>query len=266
MRASMALGSLLLVTATAQVVTATAQAASNRVPNKVARRAMTLPSDSLRLDDGPYWPLPSGLAETTFFPGPGSVTRLNFGFGIGFSDDFEMGAHLIKLQVDPDSDFASPSVYAMYRFLDRDFELGVFGEVTVPVERGVTITGGMPLGIHLGDSVRIDTGPFVVHELQRGRGLGPGNDPRFVPGDDPDLIVPFQLPISFSQVTLGPEAAVVWREFDQEDFVLGFFAGYTLRSRGGTLGDIGGRLRFPSTEVGSDLFTVMFEMQFFFDL
>jgi hypothetical protein len=244
-----------------------AEAASRKVPTQTSRRTLTLPSDTLRLDDGPYWPLPSGLVETTFLPqSDETTTRLNFGLGIGFSDDFELGAHLIKLQVDPDSDFAAPSVYGMYRLLRQDFELGIFAEVTVPVERGVTLTAGMPLGIHLGDAVRIDTGPFILHDFQRGNGLGNGNDPRFVPGDDPDLFVPFQLPISFDQVYLGPEAGIYWRDFEEDDFVLGFFAGYTLRSGGRTLGDLGGRVRFPSTEVGSELWTLMFEMDFFFDL
>ncbi len=220
---------------------------------------MTLPSDSLRLDDGPYWPLPSGLVETTFVRGGGSTTRANLGLAIGFSDDFELGAHLIKLQLDPVRDFADPSVYALYRLLGKDFELGIYGELTVPFERGMTLTAGLPLAFHLGDSVRIDTGPFILHDLQRGPGIGPGNDPSFVPGNDPDLVVPLQIPISFSQVTLGPEAALVWRDFDNDDFILGFFAGYTLESRGGTLGDLGGRLRMPSTNVGTDVLTVMFE-------
>lgn len=238
------------------LVASESAAASHRVPTPLARRAMTLPDSTFRLDDGPYWPLPSGLAETTFYDTPdGTETRtsLNLGLGFGITRDFELGAHLVSLQVDPESDLADPSVYVLYRFLDGDFELGVYGEVTVPLERDSTVIGGMPPALHLGDSVRLDTGPFIVHDFER-RG-------------DPDFVAPFQLPISVSQrVALGPEAAIVLHDFERDDFVLGFFASYALRSRGGTLGDIGGRFRVPSTDVGLDVFTVMLELDFFFDI
>jgi hypothetical protein len=233
-----------------------AGATSNQTPTPVARRPMTLPDATFRLDDGPYWPLPSGIVETTFVDtgdDTETFTVLNLGFGFGITRDFELGAHLVKLLVDPDSDLADPSVYVLYRFLDGDFELGVFGEVSVPLERDSTVTGGMPLALHLGDSVRLDTGPFIQHDFER--------------EDDPDFIAPFQLPINVSRrVAIGPEAAIILREFERDDFLLGFFAGYTFTSGGGTLGDIGGRFRVPSTEVGLDVFTVMLELDFYFDL
>lgn len=233
-----------------------AAATSNRTPVPVARRALTLPDATFRLDDGPYWPLPSGLVETTFYDTPDgteTATRLNFGFGFGITEDFELGAHVVKLQVDPDSNLEDPSVYILYGFIDGDFELGVFGEVSVPFERGSVVTGGMPLALHLGDSVRIDTGPFIQHDFER--------------DDDPDFIAPFQLPISVTdRVTLGPEAAIILYEFERDDFLVGFFAGYTLTSGGATLGDIGGRFRMPSTELGLDVWQVMLELDFFFDL
>lgn len=234
-----------------------ALATSGQMPVPVARRPMTLTDATLRLDDGPYWPLPSGLVETTFYDtgdGRESFTVLNFGLGFGITEDFELGAHLIKLLVDPDDDFADPSMYLMYRFVGGDVEVGVFGEISVPFERDPTVTAGLPIAVHIGDVVRLDTGPFIVHDFEP-------------EDDDPDFIAPFQLPINVTrQVALGPEAAIIFRDFDRSDFLLGFFAGYTLTSGGATLGDIGGRFRVPSTDVGFDAFQVMLELDFFFDL
>jgi hypothetical protein len=256
---------LIALLSTLAALSTSAGATSRRVPVPVARRPMTLPNATLRLDDGPYWPLPSGLVETTFYNGADdSSTRLNFGFGIGFTRDFEMGAHIVKWQIDPGSDFADPSIYAMYRFLDGDFELGIYAEATLPFDRAPLIIGGMPLGIHLGDVVRIDTGPFVVHSFAGGPNFDPRDDPDFGPGDDPDLIVPFQLPISIHRLTLGPEAALIVPDFQDDYWLVGFFVGYTLTSHGATLGDLGGRFRTPPAS-DFDTFTVMFEMQFFFD-
>jgi hypothetical protein len=231
-------------------------ATSGRVPVPVARRALTLPDATFRLDDGPYWPLPSGLVETTFWragDGRESRTRLNLGLGFGITDDFELGAHVLKLDVDPDTNLADPSVYLMYRFLGGEVELGLFGEVSAPFERNPLLTVGMPIALHIGDRVRLDTGPFVQFD--------------FEDETNPDLIVPFQLPISVTQrVTFGPEAAVVLHDFEHDQFLLGFFAGYTLTAGGRTLGDIGGRLRLPSVEDGFDVFQLLFELDLFFDL
>ncbi len=235
---------------------APAYATSRQTPVAVARRPMTLGDSTFRLDDGPYWPLPSGLVETTFYDtgdGRDSTTVLNFGFGFGISRDFELGAHLVKLRVDPNDDFADPSVYILYRFLDRDVEIGVFAEGSVPLERDPEVTGGLPIAIHIGDRVRLDTGPFVTHDFER--------------EDDPDFIAPLQLPINVTQqVALGPETGVIFHDFERSDFLFGFFAGYTFTSGGATLGDIGGRLRVPSTDVGWDVFQVMLELDLFFDL
>ena len=140
-----------------------------------------------------------------------------------------------------------------HRFLRRDVELGVFGEVSLPLQDRERVTAGMPLAFHLGDVVRVDTGPFIVK--------------RFRSGDDPDLVVPFELPIGPSDhVYLGPEAGLTLPNFGNTDGFVGFFAGYTLKSRSRALGDLGGRFRLPSTRTGFDVFQLMFELRFYFGL
>jgi hypothetical protein len=231
-------------------------AAQSHVESAMAARRMTLPKATLRLDNGAYWPIPPGLVETTIYKTPNghdTFTTTNFGIGIGVIDDLELGFHFIRWDVDPRSDFHDPSAYVIYRFLRHDVELGVFGEVSVPLEIQEQVTAGMPLSLHFGDVVRLDTGPFIYK--------------RFRTGDDPDFIAPLELPISPSDhVYLGPEAGLRIPNFDRSDFFVGFFAGYTLRSRGSALGDIGGRFRIPSTRVGTDVFQLLFELRFYFGL
>ncbi len=167
--------------------------------------------------------------------------------------NLELGFHVIRWDLDPRSDLHDPSAYVIYRFLRRDVELGVFGEVSLPLETRERVTAGMPVAFHLGDVVRLDTGPFIVK--------------RFRSGDDPDFIVPFELPISPSDhVYLGPEAGLFLPHFGNTDGFVGFFAGYTLTSRGRALGDLGGRFRMPSTRAGFDVFQLLFELRFYFGL
>ncbi|MEZ4221983.1 MAG: hypothetical protein R3B13_13705 [Polyangiaceae bacterium] len=246
---------IIAIAASATLLVTESYAASD-VPARLAPRTMTLPKANLRLDNGAYWPLPQGLAETTFVKipdGRDTFTRVNFGFGIGIVPNLELGFHVIRWDLEPESDLRDPSAYVIYRFLRRDVELGVFGEVSLPLQDRERITAGMPVAFHLGDAVRLDTGPFIVK--------------RFQPGDDPDLVVPFELPISPSDhVYLGPEVGLMLRDFDRSDGFVGFFAGYTLRNGGRALGDLGGRFRMPSTRAGFDVFQLQFEMRFYFGL
>lgn len=230
-----------------------AQAASDRVESAFAPRKMTLPKYTLRLDDGPYWPLPSGLVEIAFFDAGDdrdTDTSLNFGAGFGLFESLEVGAHVVKYN---DSTFFAPSVYGLFRFLDTTAELGAYAEITPRIGDDPTFLAGMPVGVHLGDSLRIDTGPFILFPLET--------------QIDAVFFAPFQLPINVTpEVYLGPEAGFTWFEFDETDFLLGFFAGYTLKTGNGTWGDFGGRFRVPSTEIGMDLFVILFELDVFIDL
>ncbi len=243
----------LLGVSTLLLVARPAYAASDCVESSFAPRRMTLPKYTLRLDDGPYWPLPSGLVELSFIDtGPQHDTRtaLNFGAGFGLLESLEVGAHVVKYS---NSTFFAPSVYGLFRFLDKDAELGAYAEITPRLGDSPTFLVGMPVSVHLGESVRLDTGPFMLFPLET--------------NTDAVFIAPLQVPINVTpEVYLGPEAGFTWVEFDQSDFLLGFFAGYTLTTARGTWGDFGGRFRVPSTEVGLDLFQILFELDIFIDI
>jgi hypothetical protein len=229
-----------------------ANAASDRVEGSFAARKMVLPKYTLSLNDGPYWPLPSGLVEIAFFDAGDdrdSESALNFGAGFGLFEPLEVGVHVVKYS---DSTFFAPSVYGLFRFLDTTAELGAYAEITPRLGDDPSFLLGMPVGVHLGESLRIDTGPFILFPLET--------------QIDSVFFAPFQLPINVTEeIYLGPEAGLTWVEFDESDFLVGFFAGYTLKTGRGTFGDFGGRFRVPSTEIGMDLFVIMFELNIFLD-
>jgi hypothetical protein len=243
----------LLALALVSTLAPAVNAASDRIEAAFAPRKMTLPKHTLRLDDGPYWPLPSGLVEISFYDAgddTDSETALNFGAGFGLIENLEVGAHVVKYA---DNTFFAPSVYGLFRFLDTTAELGVYAEVTPRLNDDPTLLAGMPVGIHLGQSLRLDTGPFIAFPLET--------------NIDSVFIAPLQVPINITpEVYLGPEAALTWVEFDESDFLLGFFAGYTLSTANGAWGDLGGRFRVPSTEIGMDLWQVLFELDVFIDI
>lgn len=237
----------------AVLVPSLARATAPDVPVAFAERRLTLPKGTLRIDDGPYWPLPRGLLEMTRFRfNDRTSTRWHFnaGLGYGITPELELGAHVLRGDLDRER-LDDPSVYVIYRFLKDDIELGVYGEATVPFVDPITVTAGMPVAFHLGTAARIDTGPFMQFVRARPR--------------HEDLIVPVMVPINVTrQVYLGPEAAFILRDLDQDDFSLGFFAGYTIESGGGPLADVGGRLRFPSTNADFRILQIMLEAALYF--
>lgn len=230
-----------------------ALAASSRIKNKFAARSQTLPKYTLRLDDGPYFPLPSGVIETSFFKAGDNRetdTTLNAGAGFGLMEDLELGVHLVKFN---DSRLFPPSFYGLFRFLPKEVvELSAFAEITPRVGHDPTFLFGMPVSLHFGDSVRLDTGPFILFPLET--------------NIDAVFMAPLQLPINVTdQVYLGPEAALILPEFEQDVYLAGFFVGYTIPTAKGAFGDVGGRFRMPNVDAGFDVFQVMAELSIYLD-
>ncbi|MEZ4224267.1 MAG: hypothetical protein R3B13_25180 [Polyangiaceae bacterium] len=226
--------------------------ASSRVKEPYANRGQTLPKHTLRIDDGVYWPLPRGMFELTSIKVGGerdSDARFNAGAGFGLLEDLELGVHLIKYgnsKLDP------PAFYGLYRFLPKDVELSAYAELTPRVGHDPTLTVGVPASFHLGESVRIDTGPFVLFPFET--------------NVDAVFIAPLQIPINVSrEFFLGPEAALTWIEFDQDVYSAGLFVGYTIPGDAGPFGDVGARFRLPNVDVGFDAVQVLAEFQMFWD-
>ncbi len=243
----------LAVTIAVAMLAPSALASSGRIENKFAARSQTLPKYTLRLDDGPYWPLPAGVIETTFLEvndQRDTETTLNFGAGFGLIENLEVGVHLVKFN---SSKLAAPSFYGQFRFLpEKAVELSAFAEVTPRFGDDPSFLLGMPVSFHLGDSVRLDTGPFILFPLET--------------NIDTVFIAPLQVPINVTdQVFLGPEAGLFLPEFKNEIFLAGFFVGYTIPTASGAFGDVGGRFRLPNLDIGFDVFQIMAELSIYFD-
>src|SRR4029079_17467405 len=98
-----------------------ANAQSHDVPTPFAQRELTLPNVTLRIDDGPYWPIPTGIVETTVVKTPDGhdyFTAMNLGFGLGIVKDLELGMRLVHYEFEP-GEMSDPTVYGLWRFLHK---------------------------------------------------------------------------------------------------------------------------------------------------
>jgi hypothetical protein len=244
-----------------------AAATSSALPSPYAARPLALPDGTLRIDAGPKWPFPpyrQGLVTVTHIDNVDTYWHLNGGLTVGIVRDFEVGL-LLPLQFAPDIDLHNPVPHLLWRFARGGFEAGLSASAVLPVERkraglsglavlpgeGEFVTHvGLPLRAHA-SILRFDFGPFL----------------RIDPGDQVDFMVPFELAIQPTrQFFIGPEVSLVFPDFNGVDIPVGFFAGYTIRTVHGTLGDIGGRMRLFSLDEGVDVWQLMFTFDFFFDL
>jgi hypothetical protein len=84
---------------------ATAQQPGPTLPVPVVARSPTLPRASVRLD-----------ADSTVGMNATDATGVDLaaGFGVGVTDDFELGAQLVPIDLSPEVTYTAPSLYAAY--------------------------------------------------------------------------------------------------------------------------------------------------------
>jgi hypothetical protein len=102
--------------------------AEPELPVPVAARPPTLPQSAVRID-----------ADTVIGVQPGSnpTGDLTAGFGIGVTDDFELGADVLPLDLAPTVAYGSPSVYGAYSApIGEGVALVPQARVFVPVTEG----------------------------------------------------------------------------------------------------------------------------------
>ncbi|HEY5959371.1 MAG TPA: hypothetical protein VIV60_22590, partial [Polyangiaceae bacterium] len=116
---------------------------------------------------------------------------------------------------------ANPEFHMRGGLVDGEVvELALEGRVTLPLEDNshATVLFGMPLHFHLGNSVRLDTGPYVPVT--------------FVDPTAYFVSVPLDVWIQTSRgLWLGPMTGVRWYhqgEYDRTDISLGFGLGYSI--------------------------------------
>jgi hypothetical protein len=235
-----------------------ARASSRLVGSDYNSRPLVLPKGVLRLDGGPRRPypngqvMPAGQLQFLINQDNDDLAYLVPGAGFGVIDNLELGL-VWPLEISPDPNLHDLSAYGKYSLQRGSVEVAAYAEVRVPIEDDLELTGGIPVYVHLSDSMRIETGGFV----------------RLRFGDDTSVSVmaPMSLPIQVSpQVFVGPETGIEITDFDTVAIPLGVLAGYTLGGGISSIGDLFGRLTLVDIVHGAD--TVRFDVgaELFFDL
>ena len=166
----------------ALIVIQASSAFAQRRPMMNAKRALTLPQYSLRIDVGaPERGLldapgsgptagASSIGGARGFrilhgnaPGPSGRTTfidLGVGFGFGISDDIEVGTLAFPLLFAPGGfDYGDLELYGRYRFFRGDYaEIGVQVAFNFPTETEFAGALGLPMLFPLGDSAKLETG------------------------------------------------------------------------------------------------------------
>ena len=233
--------------------------AEGRYPLAEAERPLTLPKMVLmrELDiDVPRVSLPSpigGQAAATSF------ANVSVGASFGITDDLTVRAQVLPLQLAGGSGFhygqtsgfygvdnPGPGVGATYRFLRGDFEVGGsldLNLITLSGASGVVITPGVPVRIHVGKSIRIDTGAYLPITRASIDGSGAFGAPSSIGASGTGLVIP----ASFLYDITEPLHVGVATGFQINDFSdvgnntaipLGIFAGYAIGGKDGPVLDI----------------------------
>jgi len=235
----------------------TARAESHLVGSDYISRPLVLPKGVLRIDGGPHRPyfngqvMPAGQLQVIINEGQDQAYLVP-GAGYGVIDKLELGA-VWPLQISPELDLSDLTLYGKYELQRGNVEVAAYGELLIPVQSVLQLAGGVPVYVHLGPNLRLDTGGFL----------------RIVFADDAALVVdvPLSVPIQVSpEVFVGPEVAIEIIDFDRVAIPLGVLAGYTLGSGIGSIGDLFGRLTLADISNGAD--TIRFDIgaELYFDL
>lgn len=220
-------------------------------------RPLVLPEGVLRIDAGPRRPYgPGQVWETGQLQFQINREFQDFAFLVpgaayGLMDKLEVGA-VWPLMISPDLDLLDLSLYGKYELALGEVDVAGFGEVRIPIEGDFELGVGVPVYIHLSDTLRLDTGGFM----------------RIVFGDDVTILLdaPLALAVQINRdVFLGPELAIEIYDFDEVNVPLGIFGGYTLRDGGRTLGDLIGRFAIVDLENGFDSVRFDLGINLYFD-
>jgi hypothetical protein len=234
------------------------QAQSRRVGSDYISRPLVLPVGTLRIDGGPRRPysngqvMPGGQLQFFINKDFDDVAYLVPGAGLGVIDNLELGA-VWPLRISPDLDLSDLSVYGKYSLQRGNVEVAGYAEIRIPIENDLELTGGVPVFLHVGDNLRIETGGFI----------------RLSFGDDTTatLNVPVSVPILVSpEVFVGPEVGIEIRNFEDVAIPLGVIAGYTLGGGISSLGDLFARLTLADISNGADTVRLDVGAELYFDL
>jgi len=143
----------------------TARAESHLVGSDYISRPLVLPKGVLRIDGGPHRPyfsgqvMPAGQLQVIINEGQDQAYLVP-GAGYGVIDKLELGA-VWPLQISPDLDLSDLTLYGKYELQRGNVEVAAYGELRIPVQSVLEIAGGVPVYVHMGTNLRLDTGGFL---------------------------------------------------------------------------------------------------------
>jgi hypothetical protein len=256
MRPNRALGAFAAVVAVQLRLSGAVYGATARLPAQIVQRTLTMPESSLRFDAGHRWPYYDGQFKHVAIQDAPDAQFLNPGLSFGLAEDFEFG-FVAPIRTAPESGFEDPRVHMLYQFDRGEVDLGIFASLRLGVLNEWVLTGGVPVFFHWKDNLRLDTGGFLemsFGDVSRVSLLAPV---QFV----------FQITPSFYA---GPESGLNLSGLGGDRVEIGIpvggFAGYTLTTGGGTLGDLYARLRLVDIEQGADVVEFMLGTELYFDM
>jgi hypothetical protein len=254
--ARLALALLALLSLAQLVFAGDAFANSTRIRGPYVARPLALPTGTLRLDGGHHWPWNDALFKHTVIRNAPDQMYLNPGVTFGVFKNFEAGL-VAPVRVSPDLHMEDPRIHALFQFAEGVVDAGVFGSFRMGFFDRWVLTAGVPLYWHIQPNLRLDFGGFL----------------EFAFGDTSAAALhsPVQLAIQIHPDWFaGPESGfIAYNMFDDGAGVavpLGGFVGYTIRPGGSTLGDVYARMRIEDMVHGFNAVSLMFGLEFFFDL
>jgi hypothetical protein len=231
--------------------------AASAMPVPMAQRGLTLPAGTVRIDAN------FDLFDLTNDFG----AALSAGGAVGIIENLDAGMLLLPIVFAPEGGFGDIRMFGKYRFWNGDtvevagrLELVLPSDSTNLSTTDFSLSFGAPVRIHLGDTMRIDTGVEFSLALLRGPtgdtifGIaGPQGFPlkRHALSDRSVAGVPLMFTINVTDaVYLGARTGVGIADFGNADdttFIpLGFSGGYTVAGESGPLVDITARFRWPN--------------------
>lgn len=165
--------SLLTACALASALASAREAAAQNAgdyPVRLVARPQTIPARTLRLD-GEF--VVNGLSACITVLGTtrcesATATGLNLGAAFGVTNELEVGATVVPLQLTESFAYRNPSLYARYQFFrNAGMQAGVELSATIPVQDGSKfgLQLGVPYWYAFSDMFQLRTGAFYALTL-----------------------------------------------------------------------------------------------------
>jgi len=202
---------------------------TGRLPVPHARRPITLTSSTIEMDASVSLIQPPAIEVMPgMFVEPDAATVVSVGLAYGILDDLEIGAVLLPLQLSPNVDYLDPRAHLRLRVLRGVLELGAEAVAIIPAfTDDFAITLGVPIRLHLGQSLRIDSGAYFPLVF---------SDPLVK-----SIVVPVDVSLNIGpNFFLGARTAFDLPDFDPDYLRLPFgaYLGYTFAGNRGPVMDL----------------------------